>query len=158
MGIKKNTTGDFTKIKSGRPSTYKAEYADELIEFFSGSVYVEREVNGEVVQEKRTFPTFERFAVERGVTANKLWEWAQINPDFSKAYEKAQNLQKTILVEGTINGAWKEGFAIFLAKCSMGMQDKTIVEQTGKDGAPMQVEVAAKVSLDFADIVSRVKK
>jgi len=142
-------------LDRGRPSLYREEFADQLVEFFNISPTREvtvRDKNGdEKVQElPNKFPTLARFATIVGVTRETLHDWATStnengelkHPEFSYAYKRAKDFQEAILVEGTMNGAYIPSFAIFTAKNVLGWRDKTEQEVTGKDGAPFSVMIS----------------
>jgi len=136
----------------GRPTKYKPEFADKMVEFFSQPPI--REVTTVDAKGNETkqvlpghFPTLARFATNIGVTKDTLHDWATAkhietgelkHPDFSSAYKKAKDLQEANLVEGTIAGAYNSTFAIFTAKNVLGWRDKVEQEITGKDGGPLQ--------------------
>jgi DNA-packaging protein gp3 len=138
------------KKQTGRPTVYREEFADMLVEFFSKPSTEVKTVTDKQGEEKvivvpGDFPTLARFAVSIGVTTETLHDWATAkNPDgslrkpvFSYAYKKAKDLQQANLVEGTLKGAYNSTFAIFTAKNVLGWRDKTEHEMTGKDGAPL---------------------
>ena len=136
----------------GRPTKYKPEFADKMVEFFSQPPI--REITTVDAKGNETtqvlpghFPTLARFATNIGVTKDTLHDWATAkhietgelkHPDFSSAYKKAKDLQEANLVEGTIAGAYNSTFAIFTAKNVLGWRDKVEQEITGKDGGPLQ--------------------
>jgi len=134
----------------GRPTKYREEFVEMLLEFFSQpptrEVTLKDAKGNETVQElPGSFPTLARFATNIGVTTETLHDWAtaknpdgtQRNPSFSYAYKKAKDLQQANLVEGTMKGAYNSTFAIFTAKNVLGWRDKIEQEITGKDGAPL---------------------
>ena len=134
----------------GRPSSYKEEYADELIRFFDQSVYsiiekVDEKGNKTTEKVLNPFPTLARFATKVGVTRETLHEWATLkdaqgelkHPEFAYAYKRAKDFQEALLVEGAIGGMYQANFSIFTAKNVLGWRDKTEQEITGKDGIPL---------------------
>lgn len=134
----------------GRPSSFKEEYAEELIRFFDTSVYtiiekVDEKGNKTTEKVLNPFPTLARFATKIGVTRETLHEWATLKsangelryPDFAYAYKRAKDFQEALLVEGAIGGMYQANFSIFTAKNVLGWRDKTEQEISGKDGAPL---------------------
>ena len=147
----------------GRPSVYRDEFADMMIEYFSKPSTEVKTVTDKQGEEKvivvpGDFPTLARFAVSIGVTTETLHDWATSkNPDgslrkpgFSYAYKKAKDLQQANLVEGTLKGAYNSTFAIFTAKNVLGWRDKIEQEITGKDGAALAIP-AIQVSFVMPD-------
>lgn len=153
-----NTLGEVAsaKPKIGRPTKYRDEFVEMLLEFFSQAPTREVTVKDAKGNERTEilpgqFPTLARFATNIGVTTETLHDWAtaknpdgsQKNPAFSYAYKKAKALQEANLVEGTMAGAYNSTFAIFTAKNVLGWRDKVEQEITGKDGAPLGPSVIA---------------
>jgi DNA-packaging protein gp3 len=141
------------KNPKGRPSLYKPEYCEQLIEYFNIPAYERLEVTDNTGQVKEikaipnVFPTLARFACNIGVTRETLHDWATSTnedkslryPNFSYAYKKAKEYQEANLVEGAIAGAYAQAFAIFTAKNVLGWKDKTEQELTGANGGPLRV-------------------
>ena len=96
----------------GRPTAYKPEYCQELLDYFSIRPYETLEVKDNTGQVKEAkpipnlFPTLARFACKCGVTRDTLYEWSTAtnedgslkHPEFSYAYKRAKEFQEAILV------------------------------------------------------------
>ena len=136
-------------MPGGRPTSYRPEYAQMLIDYFDQAQAFERiidEATGKVTNLPNKFPTLWRFACNIGVHSETLGEWARAEyddgtlkfPEFSEAFKKAVDYQKSILVEGAIGGAFAPAFSIFFAKNNFGWKDKTEVDQkvTIEDARP----------------------
>lgn len=148
----------------GRPTVYRDEFPEMLLEFFAQDPTREVTVRDAKGNERTeilpgTFPTLARFATNIGVTKETLHDWATSrdidtgelkHPDFSSAYKKAKDLQEANLIEGTIAGAYNSTFAIFTAKNVLGWRDKIEQEITGKDGAALAIP-AIQVSFVMPD-------
>ena len=119
-------------VREGRPTKYKPEYCQEIIEFFS--IPPSREV--EVVQYDKSgndhvtyqtkanpIPFFAAFARKIGVNDDTIVEWEKVHPEFSAAYKKAKELQKEFLIENGLAGLYNATFAIFTAKNITDMRD-----------------------------------
>jgi hypothetical protein len=144
----------------GRPTVYRDEFPEMMIEFFSQAPTREKVVMDAKGNERTevlpgVFPTLARFATNIGVTKDTLHDWATAkniatgqlkHPEFSSAYKKAKDLQEANLIEGTIQNAYNSTFAIFTAKNVLGWRDKIEQEITGKDGAPLGPSV---ISVQF---------
>lgn len=126
--------------KVGRPTKYKRKFCDEIIEFFDVAPWEMREVathlrNGStVIKDERypsRFPTMERFAHNIGVHVDTMIEWTTKYPQFSEAYKRAQQLQKDLLVENGLQGAYQSNFAIFVAQNFTDMRDKKDIKLGG---------------------------
>lgn len=139
----------------GRPTKYKPEYVQELMDYFnkpSGSWTQFEKKNGEVanVWVPAKFPTMEGFACEIDVHVDTLHEWATaidendnlIHPEFSEAYKKARGHQTRILVENGLAGGYQANFGIFTAKNVLKWRDTHTI--AGDDDAPLLREVQVK--------------
>ena len=134
----------------GRPTLYRPEYVEQLIEFFDKEPFehvpgFDKAGNEKMEMVPAKFPTLARFATKIGVTRDTLYEWSTAKnddetlkyPEFSYAYKRAKDFQEAILVEGAMAGAFTPSFSIFTAKNVLGWKDKTEQEITGADGASL---------------------
>ena len=141
----------------GRPTVYREEMVDEMLEYFSQPLTREVKTigpNGHEITERvsNPFPTLARFAANLGITRETLHEWATsvdengdlIRPQFSYAYKKAKDLQEANLVEGAMSGVHHPAFSIFTAKNVMGWKDKTENVVSGPGGGPVAVSIEVK--------------
>ncbi len=117
------------KPKMGRPSKYKPEYCDEMINFFNKPLF--QQVNGEKLPS--FFPTFEKFAVQIKVARDTLSEWKVVHPEFSAAYATCKDLQKDHIQQFGLLGLYNPGFAKFVAINCTDMKDKIEQENTNKN-------------------------
>lgn len=125
----------------GRPSLYRDEYCQMLIDFFSIGLTrtetVETKDGEEKIEKNNLFPTLTRFASTIGVTRETLWHWATEqnsdgtlkHPDFFNTYMRARDLQESLLIEGGMAGMYEPRFASLAAKNLIGWRDRTDVEQ-----------------------------
>jgi hypothetical protein len=132
----------------GRPTKYKDEYCEKLIEYFDIEPYVKEKVlyyykNGdskEQIQEvPNDLPLLSKFAASINVSRDTLHEWAHgidrdgnlKHPEFSDAYKKAKELQRAVLITNGLRGNYQTAFAIFTAKNLTDMRDKQEIEHSG---------------------------
>ena len=127
------------KTKSiGRPTKYKPEFVEQILEFFSLEKDSYREsVNnqGTVQMVPRRMPTLERFSYKIGVDPSTLRDWANSTndenapcyPEFSAAYARAKNCQMAYILEAGVVGALNGSFLNLFMKNAHGWSDK--VEQ-----------------------------
>lgn len=144
----KNALGN----SGGRPTKYKPEFVDELLEFFSledNSYEKVTNKQGTVQMVPRTMPTLERFAFSIGVCRSTLHEWANAtkgdtdalsHPEFSYAYACARDWQMAFILEAGVAGALNAPFLGLFMKNHHGWADK--VEQ----------ETVHKGSIDMSEI------
>ena len=117
-----------SKNKGGRPTKYREEYCEQMIEYFDQEPY-KVDCNGK--KDPNEFPTFSRFAVDIGVNRDTLKEWRNVHPLFSAAYKKCKELQRHILMTNGLMGLYAPAFACFTAKNVTDMRDKKEVDVSG---------------------------
>lgn len=139
-------------MTAGRPTKYKEEYCEQIIEFFNREPfeYVEIEQENEDGDMVKTIaldkfqnpirvpsplPTKERFAFSIGVHRETLLNWEKEHDEFFDAIKKAEDLQKDILIQNGLVQAYDKTFAIFVAKNVTDMADKKAVEHSGTVGS-----------------------
>lgn len=115
-----------SEVKVGRPTKYYPEICEEIIEFFERELI---DYSGEKPKLNK-FPTFERFACNKRLNHETLLEWCKVHPNFSEAYKHCKLIQKDLLIEGGLSGAYKEGFTKFLAVNVTDLRDKVESEVT----------------------------
>lgn len=123
--------------KVGRPTLYKSEYCEKLIEFFDKEPYSEKLLKkvtkqGDVIEIPTNvpsdFPTLAGFAIELGVSRDTLQEWAKVHPEFSVAYKRAKDFQERYLTVNGIKGLIQPAFSIFTAKNVIDWRDRSEIE------------------------------
>jgi len=146
MVDEKTTKVSETKNKGGRPTKWKPEFNQKLIDYFTVEPYkqvvigmTERETvrKDGMVSKTRSeqyklvpnpTPYLEDFAWELGVSYMTLYEWAKEEnkdkyPGFSEAYTRAVQLQQRHFVENGLAGITPPGAFIFVAKAISKMRD-----------------------------------
>lgn len=118
----------------GRPSKYKEEYCEQMINFFNVPYMIDEEetytdkdgyVKTRIKKVPNYLPMFERFAFTIGVHVDTLREWKKQHEAFSAAYETCQQLQQELLINLTLRGAYKENFAKFYAQNITPLRDRS---------------------------------
>lgn len=110
-------------MSAGRPTAYKKEYCQMMIEFFDQPLYVIKEKETAsggrklVLKEEvpNSLPTFERFARKLGVEHDTLRNWCKKFPEFFGAYQICKDIQKDFLIEHGSKGNYNAAFTKFLA-------------------------------------------
>lgn len=110
-----------TGAKVGRPSLYRPEYCDKIVEIMREGLSVNS------------------FAASVGVSRDTVYEWSQVHPEFSVALKKGKAIaaawyelqQKKLIEQGGV-GAQASLIAFGLRNMGMGeWKDKQEVEHTG---------------------------
>lgn len=123
--------------KVGRPTKYKPEYCQMLIEFFDVEPFYEKEMphykDGEIswVDYKlkaNPLPTIRKFAKKIGVHVSNVYRWINEHVEFCDSFTQAKELRKWMLIENGLNGCYNPAFAIFVAKNITDMKDTSTHE------------------------------
>lgn len=128
------------KHAGGRPTKYKPEYCQAIIDFFS--IPPTRTVIETITRkdgstlEKETqvasdFPTIQGFCFSIDIVKDTLHEWIAKYPEFADAYKRAKELQENLWVQNSIKGLYNPAFTIFTGKNIFGWRDKQEVEHSG---------------------------
>lgn len=119
-------TDSDNKSATGRPTAYKPEYCQMMLDFFDRD-YTEI-VDGK--REASNFPSVAGFARKIGVAKSTLYEWAKHHEAFSNVLSQCKDAQEDILINNSLKGGYNAPFAQFLLKNTHGFRDKTEVDQT----------------------------
>ena len=130
------------KYDTGRPTTYKQEYCNMMIDYFDREVesitykesyYADGTLKAkEPVIRGTEFPSFQGFAHTIGTTHKTLLDWCNNNPEFCEAYARAKEIQESIWLTGSMGNLYNSQFAQFFGKNCLGYKDKTETELSGK--------------------------
>lgn len=136
------------KQLGGRPTDYKPEYCQGIVDFFTVPTYrticvkrttkalrkdcQEPEVIEEFEERGGDLPFFSQYAKSIGVIHNTLCVWCEKYPEFKESYNIAKELQKTHLIQNGVQGNYNPAFAIFTAKNITDMRDQptTVIDQS----------------------------
>lgn len=154
--VGKNSKGQFTQGNTygegAKKDKYKAEYTNQLIEYFSTPPtrveYIKHyDKQGNLTEEEPVvlgsdYPTFEAFAIKIGVTARTLENWAAKYPTtFGRAYERAKDVQKNMIIVNALGGRYNGNFAKFVASSQFDMAEKEKHEISGIEGIDLNIEI-----------------
>lgn len=146
----------------GRPTKYKPEYCEELIEYFNKEPYRERKVTHKnkkgdewITYEDvaNDLPFLSQFAHSIGVTTSSLERWRKEYPEFSEAYKKAKEMQHNMLATNALRGLYQVAFSIFTAKNITSWRDKQEVSYSMPDKKSEEFE-----SLSNDELIRRTKE
>ena len=111
----------------GRPTEYRSEYCQKMVEYFDRKPY--KKVGKRIVVSD--FPTFEGFCFKIHISRQTLLDWTDKHKDFLGAYEQCKAVQKDILTQNGLRGNYNCLFAKFVAINATDMRDKTETEHSG---------------------------
>lgn len=130
-----------------RPTKYKEEYCKDIVDFFNREPFaplmIDSEDGGKVpaltkqgspVLVPCKLPTLEGFAISIGVHRETLLNWADAHEEFFDALKRAKDMQKEILIQNGLVGAYEKTFAIFTAKNVTDMRDRQQEENASAAG------------------------
>jgi hypothetical protein len=134
----------------GRPSTYRPEYCQQLLDYFQQRLDAisatppeplppdERGGKGSLRAGAQRiyaeFPTLAGFASQIGTSEQRLWEWANRNEEFRESRARVVAMTKHLLVNGMLDGRYNAQAAQFVAKNLTDMRDKIEIDQTVNAG------------------------
>ena len=124
--------------KRGRPTTYKPEYCQQIINFFSTPQLTEDKeitwttksgtVKREIVKVANRLPTMEKFAIDIGTYPQTLLDWCKRFSEFNEAYSRAKAYYKEFLNQNALSGRYNERYATFLAINTTDMRQTQTVD------------------------------
>ena len=145
-------------MPAGRPSKFRPEYCQAIIDFFSVQPYEEKEVtvkykNGdertEVKEVPNDLPLFSMFAMSIKTSHVTILAWCKEFPEFLKAYEDSKALQERFLMVNTLRGNYEQPFAIFTAKNILGWRDTQDIRHSGYIENSEEKDAIKKEVADF---------
>lgn len=131
----------------GRPTLYRPEYCQQLVDFFSVEPYRFNE-NSKKLEATKT-PWFIEFALKIGVTTETLHEWTLRHPEFSYAYKKANALQARHIAENAKLGHFEQPMSIFMLKNLCGWRDVQELKHSGYIEHSEEKDAIKKEVADF---------
>jgi hypothetical protein len=147
----------------GQPTKYRKEYCDLLLKHFD--LQPSREVetiksgkNWEVREKKllpNRFPTFEDFAWNIGTVPQTLSEWANEHPDFWEAMTRAHAKQKSILMQGGLEGCYEARTVNFVGINCCGMSNRIEIDATVGAGERLTDEKVRQIAQEAARVQLR---
>lgn len=150
-------------VALGRPSLYKPEYAQMLVDHFRKAVPIKMVTlkNGAEMWRYNDYPTFEEFAEKINVVRDTLHHWATVvdekgkllHPEFSDAYARAQDRQRHCAQVGIVSNGFAPSSHALVGKNVVGWKDESEVkvEQTHKFGP----EHAKRLEEHYAKIYAK---
>lgn len=120
-------------MPAGRPTDYRPEFCEMIIEYFDVEPY--REVGRTKTNKDGSeytyyedkandWPTLAGFAAKIGSHRESLNNWAKQHDEFFDAIKKAKEIQEQILVTNALKGLYNPTFSIFAAKNIFSWKDK----------------------------------
>ena len=155
------------KKATGRPSKYKPEFADQMIEYFESAkpydiIYKEITTkNGTVIKEPirvpNDFPQLIDFSISINIHISTLEAWSKDSnkPEFSLAYTRVKAVQKRFLINNGLSGLYNPLFTKFTAINVTDMSDRQEirVDDATTDPAVLQDKMAKLMSKSKLRIV-----
>ena len=133
----------------GRPTKYRPEYCEEIIEYFERPpqrIEYKREYNhdGSIKKEEpitlgAEFPSLAGFAAKIGVDKLTLLRWKDEHKEFCSAYTRAKEIQENIWLINGMGGQYNSQFAQFFGKNCLGYKDKQDI--TIDQDKPFEVKI-----------------
>lgn len=137
---KENNTPILSQM--GRPSTYKPEYVQALLQYFDKPPV--REIpetwynpDGSVKRESMKLVAnppahIGGFARSLGVSKMAVYDWARKYPDFGYAMLHARDMRRAMIIDNALMGLYNPLFAKLAAANLFGWHDRQDVNHTGE--------------------------
>ncbi len=129
------------KKKVGRPSKYKPEYCKSLVNFFSIEPILYKDItitkaDGTQIDKTETeaapTPYFVDWQIKIDIDNTTMLEWVKKHPEFSRAYNRAKQLQEKFLMECGLKEVHGGFITALTLKNVSGWRDKQDIEHTGE--------------------------
>lgn len=127
----------------GRPTKYKPEYCQAIIEHFNvphtktGIVETRTDHNDKETTVEKTmgndFPTMAGFCAKLMISKQTLIRWVEAHEEFSDAYRIGKGIQEDMLVNNAMTGAYSGSFPAFFAKNALDYEDVQKTKDLGPD-------------------------
>lgn len=131
------------KRQGGRPTKYDPKLSYDLLDYFNGAY---DQLHHEIVTARTTksnsqreetklvanlLPTFERFAIKKGLSLRVLYDWEQRHEEFGAAMEQCRTILKDFLVQNGLLGLYPPQFAQFVCKNLTDLRDVQQIQHAG---------------------------
>ena len=138
--VVENVVDVVNERKNGRPTNFKSEYCQQIIDYFSNNeAYEILEHESDETRRKAFLNrplTIYGFAQKIGVDYTTLYRWANNkdengkleNPDFCKAYKRAMDMQCAMLIEGGLSNVYNAHITTLILKNNHGFKEVQTVE------------------------------
>jgi len=104
------------KLQTGRPTKYRPEYCDDIINWFNRPL---TDDNGKPCK----IPLKTDWALEKKISRQSLYQWIDDYPEFSDAVKTCEDILKSLLINNTLHGHYNPTAFIFTAKNLTDMRD-----------------------------------
>lgn len=129
-------------MPAGRPTAYREEYIGKVNDYIKSCEDVIDHKQGIA---KVDLPTHEGFALYLGVNKTTLYEWAKVHAEFSNALDEIKAEQQKRLLNQGLAGNYNSTIAKLILSHNHGMSEKTIQEQSGLNGGPIETSLTVKL-------------
>lgn len=146
-------------LKTGRPTTYKPEYCEDLVKFFSVEPIIYKDItvtraDGTQIDktefEAAPTPYLENWLDKIGIDRSTLKRWVAQHVEFSNAYKRAKELQRKFIQEAALKNCHNPAFSIFMMKNVCKWQDKE--EDNWADRTELEHNVSESLIDKYKDI------
>ena len=115
------------KHPGGRPSEYTEGHLEQLRRYLECF----RDFDDVV-------PTIESFSFRFGIGKPTIYRWEKDHDEFRNALDSLRSLQASLLINKGLEGKFAPVITKLMLSANHGMAEKSGVELSGKDGAPIE--------------------
>ena len=110
----------------GRPTLYRDEYCDSVVEFFQRPRAPRTSTDDRILPGE--LPSLSAWGNEHDISPKLISEWQNRHAAFREACTRAKCIGAELLSDRALNGQYNAQYAAFYAKNAFGWKDKTEVE------------------------------
>lgn len=121
---------NWSKFGGNWQTPFKREFCRRLIQYFN--IELGKFVNGGMHGDRfvpNTPPHFTKFAREIGITEKRLYEWAEIYPEFKVAMDMATDMRNEVLKDNSLLGNYESKTAHLFLEHYAGIKPKAEAPQ-----------------------------
>ena len=132
----------------GRPTKYKPEYCQAIIDYFDRPCL-------NIIGNPNDPPFFLNFCLSIGISKECMHDWVAKYPDFSDAYKIAKDKQKHFIVVNALQNRYNASFAWRMMMNCHNWREKSDNVHTGKDGKELFPSLPEKEKAILAGIFAK---
>ncbi len=129
---------------NGRPTNYRPEYCQSIIEYFAHPVSWEINTDAKGSAKavpKSKIPTIERWCYSIGVHSRTLDDWQARYPEFRDAYQTARGLQQAFVIELGAAGIGTSLLGAFMQV----KHDWKVEKEPEEENKPLEIRIVKAV-------------
>lgn len=112
--------------RTGRPTLYRDEYCDSVVEYFQRPRPPRTSTDDRILPGE--LPSLSAWGNERNISPQLISDWQNRHAAFREACTRAKAIGAELLSDRALNGQYNAQYAAFYAKNAFGWKDRSEVE------------------------------